>query len=492
MRLFILAITAAFVFSACSGDRSSSGPVNDPTAAYHVTFSPDKKSAHVTAVFSIDEPVLFMYVQSTAELPNGEATFVKNLVLQDTTGGTLKIKDLGNGDWEHSSDRNDRVVLSYDIELNHQRYSWPSGIDEVAFVRDDAVFFTGDALFIMPGEQLKDIKVTIDVPGGWNISVPWKKTGANTYRAVNSRDLVVNCGMVGTHDVRFVQVDSFQLRLAIGGTQKKSADLFVKTITPALRAYAALFGGSRFSDYLITIHDDVQSDGGAFRSSFSQVIDGVANNNSVVTWGHTMLHELFHLWNGNAMIPSTQEEWFKEGVTDYMTVKYLYSLNIFDKENFFKAMENTQRKYILAQLMDRLTNSPSLSVREAGNEKAKNRLMVYGGGSLTAFMLDVELRERTGRKRGIEDLLRMMYDEFGRTDTKYTLSDIVRLSSAVAETDMQWFFDRYVNGRDRFDVRPYYTKVGLQLDTFVEEIYLSKISDASTDQQMLFRSMFRN
>jgi predicted metalloprotease with PDZ domain len=492
MKLFILALAAAFSLTACSADRTSSGPVQDPTATYHVSFAPDKQSVHISAVFSIDEPLLFMYVQSTKELPNGEATFVKNISLKDGAGNPLALKDIGNGDWEHSAERNDRVTLSYEIELQHHRYPWPGGIDEVAFVRDDAVFFTGDALFILPGEQLKDIDVTVDVPAGWNISVPWKKTGGNTFRAMNSRDLVVNCGMVGTHDVRFVQVDSFQLQLAIGGTQKRSVDLFVKTMTPALRAYSALFGGSRFSDYLIVIHDDVQSDGGAFRSSFSQVIDGVANNNSVVTWGHTMLHEIFHLWNGNAIIPSTQEEWFKEGATDYMTVKYLYSLNIFDKTNFFKAMENTQRKYILAQLMDRLTNSPSVSVREAGNDKAKNRLMVYGGGSLAAFMLDVELRERTGRKRGIEDLLRMMYDEFGRTDTKYTQEDIIRISSEVAGTDMRWFFDRYVNGRERFDMRPYYTKVGLQLDTFVEEIYLSKISDASTDQQMLFRSMFRN
>lgn len=478
-------------FLSCTAEQPASGPIGDPSASYAITFSADKSSAHVEAQFSLDEPLIFMFVQETKELPNGEASFIKNLSMKDSVGTTILLNDRGVGDWEHSGKRNDRVTLSYDVELKHHNYSWPSGIDEVVFVRDDAVFFTGDALFILPGEQIKDIAVTINVPQGWKISVPWKHTGDNTYRAENSRDLVVNCGMVGMHDVRTVTVDAFRLQLAIGGTQKKSAELFVKTMIPALRSYTRLFGGSRFSDYLIVIHDDVQSDGGAFRTSFSQVIEGEANENSVVTWGHTMLHEIFHLWNGNAIIPSTQEEWFKEGFTDYMTVKYLYSLNIFDKRNFFSAMENTYRKYVLAQMMDQMMNRPAISVRDAGNEKAKNRLLVYGGGSLIAMMLDVELRERSGGTSGVEELMQVMYKEFGAVDKRYTLDDVVRISSLLAKSDMRWFFNTYVTGKEPFDVRPYYKKLGLQLDTFVEEIYLSKIPKPTTEQQQLFASVFR-
>lgn len=492
MKSLLVILCTSLLFCSCSKNQTEQTPVLDPSAAYRLTFSSDKKSVHVDAAFSIDEPVIFLYVQETKELPDGEASFVKNLTMKNVQGVEIPLKNRGVGDWEHDAERNDRVSLSYDVDLNHHSFSWPGGIDEVVFVRDDAVFFTGDALFILPGEQIRDIDIDVVVPNGWNISVPWKRTGANTFRAENRRDLISNCGMVGTHDVHTVSVDSFRLQLAIGGSQKQSKQLFIKTMTPALQAYSRLFGGSRFSDYLIVIHDDKQSDGGAFRSSFSQVIDGVANNNSVVTWGHTMLHEIFHLWNGNAITPSTQEEWFKEGVTDYMTVKYLYSLNIFDKTDFFKAMENTYRKYVLAQMMDRMANHPRISVREAGAEKAKNRLLVYGGGSLIAMMLDVELRERTGRKKGMEDLLRTMYDEFGRTDKQYTLDDIIRISNSLAGSDMKWFFDRYVNGWEQFDVRPYYTKLGIQLDTFVEEIYLSKIADASVEQRMLFQSVFRN
>lgn len=488
-QLMVVLLSGCFALS-CSNEQQANMPVNDPSASYAVTFSSDKTSAHVVAQFSLDENLLFMFVQGTKELPDGEASFVKNLVMKNAAGEVIPLKDLGLGDWEHGGNRNDRVTLSYDVELNHHRYPWPGGIDEVVFVRDDAVFFTGDALFILPGERIKDIDIIITVPRGWKISVPWKKTGENSYRAADSRDLVVNCGMVGTHDVRTVAVDSFRLQMAIGGTQKRSADLFVQTMTPALRAYTTLFGGSRFSDYLIVIHDDVQSDGGAFRSSFSQVIDGEANANSVVTWGHTMLHEIFHLWNGTAIIPSAQEEWFKEGFTDYMTVKYLYSLKIFDENTFFKAMENTHRKYVLARMMEGMMNRPAVSVRDAGNEKAKNRLLVYGGGSLIALMLDVELRERSGGARGVEDLFRTLYAEFGAADKRYSYDDIIRISGALAGSDMRWFFDAYVSGAGTFDLRPYYTRLGLQLDTFVEEIYLSRIPQPSASQRKLFASLF--
>ncbi len=490
MKLYVFLCCTALIVTSCSDDQQELPPVDDPSATYVVTVSGDKRSIHVDVSFSIDEPVIFMYVQGTKELPDGEASFIKNLEMKQSPGSVVPLKNLGAGDWKHGAERNTRVTLSYDIELNHEKFPWPSGIDEVLFTRDDGIFFTGDALFILPGTGLKNIAVTMNVPAGWKISVPWKQKEGNTFVADSYRDLIINCGFIGTHHTETISVDDFSLRLAVGGTQKKSVPLFINTMTPAVRAYTRQFGGSKFTDYLIVIHDDVMSDGGAFRSSFSQVIDGEANANSVVTWGHTMLHEIFHLWNGNAIIPSTQEEWFKEGVTDYMTVKYLYTLKIFNETNFLKAMENTYRKYVLARMMERMTQTPAVSIRDAGNDKAKNRLLVYGGGALIAMMLDVELRERTNGAAGLEELLTTMYREFGVTDKRYTMEDVIRIAGGIAGADMRWFFDKYVLTAEQLDVRPYYKKMGLQLDTFVEEIYLSRVPAPSADQKMIFNTLF--
>lgn len=486
----ILYCLFSLLFLSCSNTQQDVTPLQDPSASYVITFSEDKKSARVEASFSIDEPQIYMFVQETKELPDGEASFIKNLMMKDVNGKEIGLKNLGVGDWEHNANRNDRVSISYEIELKHDKYPWPGGIDEVVFVRDDGIFFTGDALFIIPGQNMKNISIAMNVPPSWKVSVPWKNSGKNTYVAETYRDLIINCGFVGTHDVENISIDQFQLQLAIGGSQKKSKQLFINTMKPALQAFTKLFGGSRFSNYLIVIHDDVQSDGGAFRSSFSQVIDGKANTNSVVTWGHTMVHEIFHLWNGNAIVPSTQEEWFKEGFTDYMSVKYLYSLKIFNETNFLKAMENTYRKYVLAQMMNRMMNQTPISVQESGNEKAKNRLLVYGGGALVAMMLDVELLERTNYTFGVNELLRRMYAEFGVTDKRYTMSDIIRITNDLSKEDMTWFFEKYVTKAEQFDVRPYYAKLGLQLDTFVEEIYLSKIPNRTKAQERMFNTAF--
>ncbi len=490
MKTFLFTSALSLLLLSCGGDQYVPSPVNDPSAKYVATVAADTSSIHVEAEFSIDEPLIFMYVQQTSELPDGEASFVKNLVMKNSSGEIIPLKDQGAGDWKHSAERNERVTISYDIELRHDEYRWPAGIDEVSYIRKDGIFFTGDMLFILPGTQLKDISITINVPHQWTVSVPWKHSGGPTFIAEEYRDLINNCGFIGSHAVETIMVDAFRMQLAIGGSQKRSTALFVQTMTKSLRAFSELFGGSRTTDYLVVIHDDVQSDGGAFRSSFSQLIDGEANGNSAVTWGHTMVHEIFHLWNGNAVIPSTQEEWFKEGFTDYISVKYLHSLKILNETNFLKTMENTYRKYILAQIMAQ-PNAQPISIRDAGNEKAKNRLLVYGGGSLVALMLDVELRERTQFRAGIEQLMKAMYDEFGATGKKYSFDDIIRISSKIAGSDMTWFFDKNVSGVQTLELRPYYTKLGLQLDQFVEEIYLSKRSDASPRQRELYRTIFQ-
>lgn len=94
---------------------------------------------------------------------------------------------------------------------------------------------------------------------------------------------------------------------------------------PRLASYAELFGGPPLSKrYLIVINENASGDGGAFASSFSQFIQGDADERNRVIWGYVMAHELLHFWNGLSIVPADyREEWFKEGATDYLTIATL-------------------------------------------------------------------------------------------------------------------------------------------------------------------------
>jgi predicted metalloprotease with PDZ domain len=96
----------------------------------------------------------------------------------------------------------------------------------------------------------------------------------------------------------------------------------------------------------------------------------------------------------------------------------------------------------------------------------------YLKGELIGVVMDLTILGRTNGDRSLDDVFRMMYDEFYVKAPKasyylkgrgYTEEDFVRTLSRVAGTDMQSFYDRYIRG---VEVLPYdaaFAVVGLRL-----------------------------
>ena len=210
------------------------------------------------------------------------------------------------------------------------------------------------------------------------------------------------------------------------------------------------------------------------------LISGEVNKESSAVWGHGIAHELMHFWNGHTLVPAnnSDEEWFKEGFTDYLTLIHLSRSGLDRREITYRKLENLARRYVIAKALMGSTDS----MRAAGAQKHQNRFLVYGGGALVGFVLDVRIREASGNKAGLDDMMAAMYDEFGTSSEQYTLEDIVRIASAVSGADQSDFFAQYVDGTEFLDVGPYFDTIGMQLATFVDEFYLS-VQDGATAEQ---------
>jgi predicted metalloprotease with PDZ domain len=126
------------------------------------------------------------------------------------------------------------------------------------------------------------------------------------------------------------------------------------------------------------------------------------------------------------------------------------------------------------------------SMRDAGADKHNKRFLVYAGGSLVAFVLDVQIREATNNKKSLDTMMAAMYDEFGTPDSRYVYEDIVRVASEVSGKDLSGFFDRYVSGSDFLDATPFIETAGLRLDQSIDEFYIT-LADAPSKQQAAIR-----
>jgi predicted metalloprotease with PDZ domain len=428
-------------------------------------------------------------VMAVAGLPNGQASLVEGLRASDGKGHALPLRDLGAGDYGIAGGQ--RIRLSYSVRLVHDRYPWPAGKEEVSYRTGEGLMATGAALFFADGDAPvpAPIEVDFDLPRGWRAHTPWTRAGeGERFHVASRRELVSNALFLGTAHSETFEAGGIALTLVLGERYRKSAGLFVELLRTQLASYATLFGGPPLSRrYLVVINEDASGDGGAFASSFSQFVQGDADERNRVIWGYVMAHELLHFWNGLSLVPGdVREEWFKEGATDYLTIVTLARNGWLGGDLLAKRLENVPRRYLIARQAQHL----GMSVRDAGKDKQPNRQLVYGGGSLAALALDVALRERSGDTVGLPDFMKALHAEFGQPGKTYALADLERIAEALTGSDFSGFFAGAVESETYFDIRPSYAALGLRMDSFVEEMFISREPAATPGQQARFEAIF--
>jgi len=425
---FFLLAGILFSFSAMAQNKSTN---------YNLDFTKkDQNIVHVKTDLdlTVAKNRFFMITHPSEKNPEGEAKFLKNLVVKNQKGQKQDLKYVGEGTWEIQSATTGNFAIEYDIITEHGTENWDhcGGYDEVAYKTSEGLFFTGYSLFLIPDipslGDVKDVTVHFTLPKNWKASTPWIKTSKPNDFIVNNdlRFLLNNCVFVGNHYEKEIKIGDFELLFVLGNSMKASENDFIELMKPIIEATTKVFNGSPKKKYLIVVNESTaMTDGSAFRNSFSQIIKGKVNKNSRTNWGHIMAHETIHLWNGHTLIPKEQEEWFKEGFTDYLTNILLTRTKIIDEPTFYKRFENVITKYNFSR--DYLQNK--LSVRESGINKNQNRYLVYGGGELVALGLDIEIRKATGNQKGLDDLFAGLYDEFAKNNKPYELNDIIALTN---------------------------------------------------------------
>lgn len=488
-RLISLAFAVLALFVGESRAQAPASTEYDGRGNTYVVRIDDQASkARVEADIWMPSNSLAMFgVLPTATHANGQADFILGLKAADAAGRELALKDLGEGDYELGGQG--RVRVSYEIALEHDRFAWPAGIEEVAYHTDEGLMATGYALLLAPGDAMQGgIDIRFELPKGWKAITPWESTGENRFSVPSRRELLNNALFFGTAPAETLDVGGVQLTLLLGKRYRASRDLFVDLLSKQMTSYREYFGGNPLSTRYLVIVNQGLDDGGAYASSFSQLISGDATAENRLGWGFVMSHELLHFWNGLSLVrKDSRDEWFNEGVTDYITLTTQARNGLLDQNRFHWRLENIARRYLFARIGQRL----QMTVREAGADKQPNRELIYGGGALTGFALDIELRKASGGKVGLPDLVRALYAEFGKPGRTYSLEDVEHHARALTGKDFREFFAHAVESRESFDARPWFEDVGLRLDNYLfDESFVRPNPDATAEQKQRFRDIF--
>ena len=458
---------------------------------YHVTIANDGKRAHIKADVYVEGNELALFgVNTLPTLKNGQGDFLENIVVQDMAGKPVAVTDKGEAEYV-VADGDRRLALTYEVRLDHSKYDWPGGVEEVLYHTDEGIMAVGNSLFLVPGVAMPgNTEVSFTLPPGWKAQTPWlagSKPGS--FVAETRRELVNNAMFLGTaHSERFM-AGGVELTLVMGKRYWPQKALFMDLMRRQLASYQTLFGGPpRTNRYLVVINDGDVSDGGAFAGSFSQIIKGEADTSSRVIWGRIVAHELLHFWNGHTLVPAEPgDEWFKEGVTDYLTLVTLVRNQVMDRKFLINNLENLPRGQGVARKLMGLKST----VREAVNDKHGNWLLVYGGGTIAALAMDVELRKASRGKVGMSLLMQSVYAEFGQSGKRYTQADIVRHGRKLAGLDLQPTLERIVNSTALVEMEPLFADIGLRLHQFgMLETHLLPDPKATPEARRRFADIF--
>ncbi len=177
-------------------------------------------------------------------------------------------------------------------------------------------------------------------------------------------------------------------------------------------------------------------------------------------------HELFHTWNIKYIRPAemlpydfAKENYARtgyvyEGFTTYYGDLLLLSSGVFTTEQYFETLEERLHKHF--HNYGRFNLSVAHSSWETWLDgyvpgAPYRKTSIYDEGNLVAFMLDVLIMKHTGNQKGLRDVCRVLYNDYGKLHKGYSEKDIITLCEQAAGISLSDFFNRYVYGTEDFE-----------------------------------------
>ena len=251
---------------------------------------------------------------------------------------------------------------------------------------------------------------------------------------------------------------------------------FVSSIEKFAQQTFALFGKAPYTSYTFMLED------GAY--------GGLEHVNSVTIGARSselakdpranmpeIAHEFFHTWNLVALNPRgvltatanpplhTRELWWSEGVTIY------YAETLQRRAGIPEAGKTRMKE--LEEELDIFHGNSSNSIvsPERGSwasidppdlNTGDYLSNYYTQGRLIGYALDIIINDSSRGRRGLDDVMRLMYDRFAKRSA-FTGADIERATVEVCQCNVHQFFEDHVRNAKPIDFNPILAPLALRV-----------------------------
>ncbi|MGI9547181.1 MAG: hypothetical protein ACR2MM_08095, partial [Flavobacteriaceae bacterium] len=297
----------------------------------------------------------------------------------------------------------------------------------------------------------------------------------------------------GTHEEISFRREEFELVFALGGEEVLSEkESYKEMASGVLDYYIQLMGGipnpppdDPLTKAVVIINSGTVTDGEVIGSNISMLVEKDGDPMSKMISKFVFAHEFFHLWNGKSFRPVDESmEWFKEGFSNYYTLKALHKVGFIDENAFLDVLNNL--------FFQRYHTDEGVGVLSMtrGKEKHDHWGLIYGGGLFVAMAQDMIIRKATANKKSIDHLMKALFQKYGGTPNTYDLDELAEAFSDLSGLDQTEFMNTYVKGTTRIPIDKYLSMAGLLASIEEGQLKISKKESGSALEKNMTKGLF--
>ncbi|MBL4652119.1 MAG: M61 family metallopeptidase [Flavobacteriales bacterium] len=384
----------------------------------------------------------------------------------DTNNSELNFKKITKDKWSIDTNGNTEITIKYNYYSNE--------LNAGSTYLDENQLYVNPVNCCLYIEDRQDEKceISLNIPNNYEVATGLKASGENNFIAKDFHTFVDSPFIASaTLKHETFETKAVKFHLWIQGECEPDWDKIKTDFIAYTNLQIDVFGNFPVNEYHYLFHVlPYKAYHGVEHQNSTVVSIGPGKDLMTKKLYDEVLgvscHELFHTWNVKAIRPIEMHPYnyakenhsplgyVAEGVTTYYGDLMLYRSGVFTEAEFLK---------LLAQQVQRhLDNSArfNYSVAESSWDTwldgyvpgvPNRKLSIYSDGCLLAFMVDVLTLKNTNNIKRLDDVMKLMYERFGKTGKGYSENDYKTCIEDVSGLDFTAFFNNYVWGHNSYE-----------------------------------------
>ena len=394
----------------------------------------------------------------------------------------LKWEKIDKNSWRVYTNKANEVTISYKV------YAFVKSVRN-SFLDDSHGFVSPPDVF-MYVEKLKNRPATLVIDPYDEFSTIStgleKSPGSKNSFIVPDYDILVDSPIeIGNQTIFEFEVEGVPHEIAFYGKGNFDSSA-VDEVKRIVEATAELFGEIPYKRYLFIVHLTKSGSGGLEHLNSQVLRMGRWNfqpESRRGRWRSLVAHEVYHLYNVKRIrarelgpFDYTKENyttllWVMEGFTSYYGGRILLNAGFISPKKYQSNMASHMSK-ISNTIGNRYQSAAEASFDAwiryyRRNENSPNRdISYYDKGKLLGMLLDLEIRNSSGNKKTLDDVMRRLYSEYYKKKQRgFSEAEFKKELERAAGISFSDFFIRYVHGTEEVDYGKYLSYAGLEIET---------------------------